>query len=82
MKAKEVVFVLFVGVCVILVAATVISGLNESDQSASFEGDQSFSVSVVPTATPAPIQSDQPPAPMRPAQFDEGVIDLTPEIED
>ena len=92
MKSKEMVLLLFVGVCAILVAATVATALGEAEQASSGTGEQLFSVSIAATSDPAldafefteePFifnegDPEPTPEPDPPAQFDEGADEPTP----
>ena len=53
MRSKEMILLVFVGVCAILIASTVVSALGEAELASGEADEQLFSVSVAATPEPA-----------------------------
>jgi len=76
MKSKEIVLVLFIGVCAILITATVVTALGEAELASSGAEEQLFSVSIAATQEPA---FDTFEFTEEPFIFNEGDPEPTPE---
>ncbi len=84
MKTKRIALLIYIGVCSVLVTATVLIGLQENRQVTGSAAPErySYSIGVTPTPMPTVDLSEVPDAPLRPAQYDEGAPPPTPSGED
>lgn len=84
MKTKQIALLIFVGVCTVLVAATVLAGLEENQQTTGADTGERYSYSIGASPTPVPTVdfSDMPQMPPQPAQYDEGAQPPTPTPEE
>lgn len=75
MNAKQIGLLIFVGVCTVLVAATVLAGIEENRQAigAGTEERYSYSIGATPTPVPTVDYSELPEMPSVPAQYDGGM---------